>query len=140
MVNELSPLLLPDHFIPTGPESTSTSKISPHPNACFSCTPPYEHAREWIPNPEDKNLHPAKTLILCFDGTGDSFDEDVSVLLHTPLSTLNKIIFFFFLQNSNVVQFLSMLKKDQPTEQLVYYQVRSILLSPSLLFPTFGLT
>ena len=27
------------------------------------------------------------------------------------------------LQNSNVVQFLAMLKKDDPTEQLVYYQV-----------------
>ena len=30
------------------------------------------------------------------------------------------------LQNSNVVQFLAMLKKDNPTEQLVYYQVASI--------------
>ena len=26
-------------------------------------------------------------------------------------------------QNSNVVQFLAMLKKDDPTKQLVYYQV-----------------
>ena len=30
------------------------------------------------------------------------------------------------LQNSNVVQFLAMLKKDDPKEQLVYYQVTSI--------------
>jgi len=39
-------------------------------------------------------------LVLCFDGTGDSFDQD----------------------NSNVVQFLAMLKKDDPNKQLVYYQ------------------
>ena len=29
------------------------------------------------------------------------------------------------LQNSNVVQFLAMLKKDDPAKQLVYYQVIS---------------
>ncbi len=42
-----------------------------------------------------------KTLILCFDGTGDQFDGD----------------------NSNVVQLVSMLKKDDKTKQMVYYQV-----------------
>ncbi|KAF7343033.1 DUF2235 domain-containing protein [Mycena venus] len=41
-----------------------------------------------------------RTLILCFDGTGDSFDDD----------------------NSNVVEFFSMLDRDSPEKQLVYYQ------------------
>ncbi|GLB43692.1 putative uncharacterized alpha/beta hydrolase domain (DUF2235) [Lyophyllum shimeji] len=44
--------------------------------------------------------HHHRTLVLCFDGTGDQFDED----------------------NSNIVNFFSMLKKDNPREQLVYYQ------------------
>jgi len=39
-------------------------------------------------------------LVLCFDGTGDTFDND----------------------NSNVVQLTSFLKKDDPTKQMVYYQ------------------
>ncbi|CAA7270707.1 unnamed protein product [Cyclocybe aegerita] len=43
---------------------------------------------------------PSRTLVLCFDGTGDQFDSD----------------------NSNVVEFFSMLKKDDPSRQLVYYQ------------------
>ncbi len=50
--------------------------------------------------------HAARTLILCFDGTGDQFDAD----------------------NSNIVQLVSMLKKDDSTKQLVYYQVRSVIL------------
>jgi hypothetical protein len=44
---------------------------------------------------------PGKLLVLCFDGTGDQFDSD----------------------NSNVVQLVSMLKKDDKTKQMVYYQV-----------------
>ncbi|KAF9259355.1 hypothetical protein L218DRAFT_1003914 [Marasmius fiardii PR-910] len=44
--------------------------------------------------------HDYRTLVICFDGTGDQFDDD----------------------NSNVVNFFSMLKKDDPRKQLVYYQ------------------
>ncbi|EIN13933.1 hypothetical protein PUNSTDRAFT_20921, partial [Punctularia strigosozonata HHB-11173 SS5] len=40
-----------------------------------------------------------RTLVVCFDGTGDSFDND----------------------HSNVVQFVSMLRKDDHG-QMVYYQ------------------
>ncbi|KAJ7053865.1 hypothetical protein C8F01DRAFT_503659 [Mycena amicta] len=50
---------------------------------------------ETIP-PENEH----RTLVLCFDGTGDQFDDD----------------------NSNVVNFFSLLKKDDPNQQLVYYQ------------------
>ncbi|KAJ6453178.1 hypothetical protein C8R45DRAFT_847321 [Mycena sanguinolenta] len=46
--------------------------------------------------PENKH----RCLILCFDGTGDQFDAD----------------------NSNIVQLVSALKKDDRTKQMVYYQ------------------
>ncbi|KAG6919079.1 hypothetical protein DXG01_009332 [Tephrocybe rancida] len=49
--------------------------------------------------------HMHRTLVLCFDGTGDQFDED----------------------NSNIVNFFSLLKKDDSKDQLVYYQVQSTL-------------
>jgi uncharacterized protein (DUF2235 family) len=63
--------------------------------------------------------HPARTLVLCFDGTGDSFDADVRGYLHGQRS-VTQLVF----QNSNVVQFFSMLKKDDRAQQMVYYQVR----------------
>jgi uncharacterized Zn-finger protein len=81
MASELTPLLLPDFLVLDGPGS-STTKLSPHQDACFSCNPPYEHPRVWIPDPEETRR--AKTIVLCFDGTGDSFDEDVGVL-HSSL-------------------------------------------------------
>jgi hypothetical protein len=45
--------------------------------------------------------HNNRTLVVCFDGTGDQFDAD----------------------NSNIVQLVQLLKKDDSTKQLVYYQV-----------------
>ncbi|KAG8732832.1 hypothetical protein FRC11_010666 [Ceratobasidium sp. 423] len=44
--------------------------------------------------------HPKRTLVLCFDGTGDQYDQD----------------------NSNIVQFIHLLGKDNPDNQMVYYQ------------------
>ncbi|KIK67875.1 hypothetical protein GYMLUDRAFT_36672 [Collybiopsis luxurians FD-317 M1] len=44
--------------------------------------------------------HKHRTLVLCFDGTGDQFDAD----------------------NSNVVQLCSLLKKEDRSKQMVYYQ------------------
>lgn len=44
--------------------------------------------------------HPFRTLVLCFDGTGDQFDSD----------------------NSNIVQLFSMLPKADRAKQMVYYQ------------------
>ncbi|KAF8349608.1 hypothetical protein F5887DRAFT_878546 [Amanita rubescens] len=66
-------------------------------------TPPGEHngpnfsLPAYIP---DAAPFTGKTLVLCFDGTGDQFDSD----------------------NSNIVQLVSMLKKDDKTKQMVYYQ------------------
>lgn len=45
--------------------------------------------------------HSHRTLVVCFDGTGDQFDND----------------------NSNIVQLVTLLKKDDSGKQLVYYQV-----------------
>ncbi|KAJ7483420.1 hypothetical protein FB451DRAFT_1393527 [Mycena latifolia] len=50
----------------------------------------------FIPPPANEH----RCLILCFDGTGDQFDAD----------------------NSNIVQLVSALKKDDRTKQMVYYQ------------------
>jgi uncharacterized protein (DUF2235 family) len=44
--------------------------------------------------------HPFRTLVLCFDGTGDQFDSD----------------------NSNIVMLFSMLLKGDRSKQMVYYQ------------------
>jgi hypothetical protein len=55
--------------------------------------------------------HPFRTLVLCFDGTGDQFDSD----------------------NSNIVEFFSMLPKADRSKQMVYYQyVESGILLPKL--------
>jgi len=56
--------------------------------------------RLWIPNPQDREHHAHRTLVICFDGTGDRFDDD----------------------NSNIVQLVSFLKKDDASKQMVYYQ------------------
>lgn len=47
-----------------------------------------------------KTENHGRTVIICLDGTGDRFDGD----------------------NSNVVHFVSCLKKHNPTEQVTYYQ------------------
>ena len=49
--------------------------------------------------------HDSRTLVVCFDGTGDQFDAD----------------------NSNIVQLVQLLKKDDNTKQLVYYQVCGVI-------------
>jgi hypothetical protein len=56
--------------------------------------------------------HTNRTLVVCFDGTGDQFDSD----------------------NSNIVQLVQLLKKDDITKQLVYYQVCEV---PNLCCGTF---
>ncbi|KAG6827102.1 hypothetical protein H0H92_013214 [Tricholoma furcatifolium] len=64
---------------------------------------PVSYTATGYPDEDDDIIppkHAHRTLILCFDGTGDQFDED----------------------NSNIVNFFSMLKKDDSKQQLVYYQ------------------
>jgi Uncharacterized alpha/beta hydrolase domain (DUF2235) len=79
------------------------------------------HLDEIIPH-----AHSHRTIVLCFDGTGDQFSEDVCMLsfllrnLPADVSQNSK--------NSNIVQFFSMLRKDNKSEQMVYYQVRQLIL------------
>ncbi|KAH9854309.1 hypothetical protein C2E23DRAFT_775632 [Lenzites betulinus] len=72
------------HLRPTTPTSVHSSSSEMGDNDII---PPYDPAA-------------SRTLVLCFDGTGDQFDSD----------------------NSNVVKFFSLLKKDDRREQMVYYQ------------------
>ncbi|KAJ3566808.1 hypothetical protein NP233_g6769 [Leucocoprinus birnbaumii] len=53
-----------------------------------------------IPNVTVPAEHQNRTLVLCFDGTGDQFDSD----------------------NSNIIELFGILRKDDPDRQLVYYQ------------------
>jgi hypothetical protein len=48
--------------------------------ACSTCTAPFQHEPVWISDPKESDPeHPRnRTFILCFDGTGDFFDKDVS--------------------------------------------------------------
>ncbi|KAI0778879.1 hypothetical protein BD413DRAFT_609432 [Trametes elegans] len=72
------------HLRPTTPTSVHSSSSELGDNDII---PPYEPTAP-------------RTLVLCFDGTGDEFDSD----------------------NSNVIKFFSLLKKDDRREQMVYYQ------------------
>ncbi|KAI0640161.1 hypothetical protein C8Q77DRAFT_1044697 [Trametes polyzona] len=72
------------HLRPTTPTSVHSSSSELGDNDII---PPYDPSAP-------------RTLVLCFDGTGDQFDTD----------------------NSNVVKFFSLLKKDDRREQMVYYQ------------------
>ncbi|KAG5645997.1 hypothetical protein DXG03_004599 [Asterophora parasitica] len=58
-----------------------------------------------------------RTLVLCFDGTSNQYDEDVS-----PLTIMVALNIERMLQNTNVVKFFALLKKDDFNQQLCYYQ------------------
>ena len=38
------------------------------------------HLRNWVSNPHKADTTRCRTLVLCFDGTGDHFDTDVCCL------------------------------------------------------------
>ncbi|TFK26834.1 hypothetical protein FA15DRAFT_692857 [Coprinopsis marcescibilis] len=83
----------PPHSIPPAP-GQQPAHATPKPRKTLDPTV----FPEVIP-PLDSSTQ-GRTLILCFDGTGDQFDAD----------------------NSNIVQLVSLLKKDDKTKQMVYYQ------------------
>jgi len=74
----------------------------------------------------------SRTIILCFDGTAGEYGNIVSSL--SLLLCFLPLITYSLLQNTNVVKFFSLLKKDDFSEQLCYYQVLHF---PS---PTFAVT
>ncbi|KAF5348457.1 hypothetical protein D9756_009559 [Leucocoprinus leucothites] len=74
--------------------------------------PPFGTIATGIPNVTVPAKHENRTLVLCFDGTGDhgfNFDH----------KKLNRRLGH---QNSNIVELFSILRKDDPEKQLVYYQ------------------
>jgi uncharacterized protein (DUF2235 family) len=62
--------------------------------------------------------HNARTIILCFDGSGDQF-------VCVPLHDVSLIDLSRRSQNSNIIQLFSRLKKDDMSQQVVYLQVCS---------------
>ncbi|KAK0221275.1 hypothetical protein IW262DRAFT_1296008 [Armillaria fumosa] len=93
----MTTLEIPDSYSPhQGRASTSSS-------AAQTVVDPEEYAEPEFPKVIPKTIppqHESRTLVLCFDGTGDQFDAD----------------------NSNIVQLCWLLKKDDPSQQMVYYQ------------------
>ena len=84
-------------------EDEDRDRVSPSPIDNIRPVPTREQTVDprWLPTyiPPD---HPRRTLVVCLDGTGDQFDAD----------------------NSNIVRFFSMLKKDDkekgPSEEEIY--------------------
>lgn len=72
------------------------------------------HEVGYIP-PDSSERH--RTLVLCFDGTGNKIDSNV----HPPRFNLAHLI-LIFVKHTNVSQFFSMLRKDDCNQQMVYYQ------------------
>lgn len=101
----------------------SQDSFIPKAHRCGTLTLDEQDQRVWISadNPETFCGEHHRTLVLCFDGTGDQFDDDVRIEVATGCcSGLTNSM-----QNSNIVQFLAMLRKDDNSRQLVYYQVRN---------------
>ncbi|KAJ7511791.1 hypothetical protein B0H11DRAFT_1952994 [Mycena galericulata] len=86
--------------------SDDSSVTAPIPDIYPGCSKRCSPTRRGPSIPEfdlEKTIPPSnshRTLVLCFDGTGDQFDDT----------------------NSNVINFFTMLKKDDKSQQLVYYQ------------------
>ncbi|CAE6421371.1 unnamed protein product [Rhizoctonia solani] len=66
---------------------------------------------------ESHHLAPERTLVLCFDGTSNQFGE----------------------KNTNVINLMELLKKDDPSKQMVYYQTGVGTYSPPGLTTSIGL-
>ncbi|KAJ7058675.1 hypothetical protein C8F01DRAFT_1059392 [Mycena amicta] len=77
----------------------ATNGISGLP-ASSSPTSPFQTVSTNPPSNIIPPEHPFRTLVLCFDGTGDQFDAD----------------------NSNIIQLFSLLPKSDRSRQMVYYQ------------------
>lgn len=101
-------------------QNTAVDSVSPVDDGSDSFWGEEKHV--WISASSSPNnaARRRRTLVLCFDGTGDQFDGDVRDTTCLCASQYPNVL---RPQNSNVVQFLAMLKKDNNNEQLVYYQV-----------------
>jgi len=88
----------------TGSYPIQTSDYTPHPHpapAVVTEEPPTSIPASIRACKDDKHTNQTgRTVVVCLDGTGDQFDND----------------------NSNVVHFVSCLKKHDPAKQATYYQ------------------
>jgi hypothetical protein len=102
--------------VSSGPDDSGLS--SPLPTSGVTIGDKH-HMDEIIPS-----KHTNRTIILCFDGTGDQFDEDVCIFfLCSSSKGISPAYLSHYSKNSNIVQFFSMLRKDNKSQQMVYYQV-----------------
>ncbi|KAG5643158.1 hypothetical protein DXG03_001488 [Asterophora parasitica] len=83
---------------PTTDSSSATIFDSPPLGSEFVASDPLEAKGPLTGSVPPEHLY--RTLVLCFDGTGDQFDAD----------------------NSNIVELFAMLKKDDREHQMCYYQ------------------
>ncbi|PBK63035.1 hypothetical protein ARMSODRAFT_1088822 [Armillaria solidipes] len=93
----MTTLELSDAYAPHHPRVSTSS------SAAETAVGPEENAERSVPEDIPTTIppkHESRTLVLCFDGTGDQFDAD----------------------NSNIVQLCSLLKRDDRSQQMVYYQ------------------
>ncbi|CAE7128369.1 unnamed protein product [Rhizoctonia solani] len=85
-------------YVPPPKPQALTKPTSPRPKHPVRPHPVPKTSFPQVIPPEDSKR--SRTLVLCFDGTGDQYDQD----------------------NSNIVQFIHLLSKDNPDNQMVYYQ------------------
>ena len=78
--NERPPSALSDITVVNETCWTPPTEVLCHPSASPHSTHEV-HSPMWVPDPEshaERHTRP-RTLVLCFDGTGDQFDESVSI-------------------------------------------------------------
>ncbi|PBK63020.1 hypothetical protein ARMSODRAFT_894919 [Armillaria solidipes] len=93
----MTTLEIPDTYAPR------QLRVSTGSSTAETTVGPEENAERSVPKDIPTTIppkHESRTLVLCFDGTGDQFDAD----------------------NSNIVQLCSLLKRDDRSQQMVYYQ------------------
>ncbi|KAK0445919.1 hypothetical protein EV421DRAFT_1734551 [Armillaria borealis] len=93
----MTTLEIPDTYAPR------QLRVSTGSSTAETTVGPEENAERSVPKDISTTIppkHESRTLVLCFDGTGDQFDAD----------------------NSNIVQLCSLLKRDDRSQQMVYYQ------------------
>jgi len=131
-----------DHLrMETTLSTDSSSTLSPSPQPSTFNQPMKNGTEPSIPS-YIPTKHAYRTLVLCFDGTGNQYaskpppsspppQSNVSspqirhrCRISSPFGHTSRACLMTSIQNSNVVEFVSLLKKDDPSKQLVYYQVR----------------
>lgn len=95
--------------------TTSSVDLDDHIDFIEYLTAETDATRKWYRLGFKQLPAPQRTLVLCFDGTSNHFSE----------------------QNTNVVKFVDLLRKNDPERQLVYYQTGvGTYIPPGMMSPT----